>query len=132
MTPLSPVAAKTLPDTSVASAQMYLSSGSKKTFERAVGGDRIDFAVGGGSNVETALRRRHDRVHFQLGASKKVVTLPSRLIFRTLPSLPPAHSVPSAPATIDHRNGAEVSPSTDAQAEEHPAVAVDDRSSTSP
>ena len=33
MTPLSPVAAKTLPDASVASAQMYLSSGSKNVFE---------------------------------------------------------------------------------------------------
>jgi hypothetical protein len=33
MIPLSPVAAKTLPDRSTASAQMYLSSGSKNVFD---------------------------------------------------------------------------------------------------
>src|SRR3954468_1609147 len=43
-------------------------------------------------------------------ASKKVDVLPSRVTFSTWPSLPvPAHSVPSAPASSVHRNGAAVS-----------------------
>src|SRR5204863_7096269 len=43
-------------------------------------------------------------------ASYEVVVVPSRAIFRTRPSLPvPAQSVPSAPESTVHRNGAEVS-----------------------
>src|SRR5688572_5347321 len=67
-------------------------------------------------------------------ASKNVVTLPSFDTLRTLPSLPlPAHSEPSGAATIDHRNGAEVSPTTDAAGPRNirPSLSID-RSSTSP
>ena len=46
MTPLSPVAANTFAGLSTASAQMYLSSGSKNVLRRAVGGDLVDPAVG--------------------------------------------------------------------------------------
>ena len=45
---------------------MYLSSGSKNVFDVPSAATVIDLAVRGGGDVQAALRRRRDRVHFEL------------------------------------------------------------------
>ena len=64
--PFSPVAAKTAPSGATASAQMYLSSGSKKRLRRAVRGDLVDAAVGRGRHIQAATRRRRQRMNLEL------------------------------------------------------------------
>jgi hypothetical protein len=67
-------------------------------------------------------------------ASKNVVTFPSLVVFRTLPSLPvPAHNVPSPVATTVHRKGAAVSAiiEVDGPRNTRPSLSIDSPS-TSP
>ena len=95
----------------LASAQMYLSSGSKNGVALPDGVHLVDAPVGRRADVDArrpartpgrALRARSNR--------RRVENLPSRVTFITLPSLPePTNTVPSGATTAPQSTGASVS-----------------------